>query len=64
MNARLSIRELAVVAVPGVREGSFLMLRAYFDDSATHADSSVTVIAGLIGTELNRSNSSASGQLI
>jgi hypothetical protein len=28
-----------------------MILRAYFDDAGTHADSEVVVLAGLIGTE-------------
>ena len=32
------------------REGTTLMLQAYFDDSGTHANSRVVVVAGLIGS--------------
>lgn len=52
MSARLSITELAEIVLPyGAREGLFLMLRAYFDDSGTHSSSRVVVIGGLVGTE-------------
>ena len=32
------------------REGMLLMLRAYFDDSGSHADSEIVTIGGLVGT--------------
>ena len=51
VNARLSMRDLVGVALPtGHRDGIFVMLRAYFDDSGTHGGSPVTGMGGLIGT--------------
>ena len=51
MRPLLSVLALAGVAFPtGRSEGLFLMLRAYFDDSGSGADSEVAVVAGLIGT--------------
>jgi len=42
---------LASIALPsGSSEGVFVMLKGYFDDSGTHADSDVVVVGGLIGT--------------
>jgi hypothetical protein len=51
MSAFLSIRELSGVSLPsGIREGLFIMLRAYFDDSGTHDDSEIVAVGGVIGT--------------
>ena len=51
MSAYLSIRELAGAALPtGKPDGVFVMLRAYFDDSGSHADSEIVAIGGLVGT--------------
>lgn len=51
VRAPLSIKELAGVALPtGECEGLFVVLRAYFDDSGTHASSVIAVMGGLIGT--------------
>lgn len=51
MSRHYSIKELAGVALPtGHREGIFVMLKAYFDDSGTHGGSPITGMGGLIGT--------------
>lgn len=51
MSGYLPIRDLGNFALPtGEREGIFVMLRAYFDDSGTHRDSKVVLMGGLIGT--------------
>ena len=51
MSVYLSVRELAGLALPtGKPDGMFVMLRAYFDDSGSHADSEIVAIGGLVGT--------------
>ena len=51
MSAYLPIRELATAILPtGHREGFLMLIRAYFDDSGTHANSDVVVLGGLLGS--------------
>jgi hypothetical protein len=52
MSAFVSIRELFSLLLPQVEHrGAIAMINAYFDDSGTHADSGVVVMAGIVGTE-------------
>lgn len=51
MRQYIPIKEFARVILPtGAKEGTLAMLKAYFDDSGTHAGSNVVVMGGLIGS--------------
>ena len=43
--------ELASIFLPASDGGVLVMLRAYFDDSGSHADSEIVTIGGMIGTK-------------
>jgi hypothetical protein len=42
--------QAGVILPTGEREGIYMMLRAYFDDSGSHGNSEVVVMGGLIGS--------------
>jgi hypothetical protein len=50
MNAPILVRQILESVLPfGCADGKLLMLRAYFDDSGTHATTPLVVVGGLIG---------------
>lgn len=52
MSAPLSLRDFARLVLPrSCPDGILAMLTAYFDDSGTHDDSDIVIIAGLSGNE-------------
>lgn len=52
MNAHVPVADLFQTLLPrDCPNGWLAMLRAYFDDSGTHEDSAVVLMAGVFGTE-------------
>lgn len=50
MHGHISIRDFAgVVLSSGATDGILCMLKAYFDDSGTHGDSDIVLMAGVFG---------------
>ena len=51
MRSYIPIREFASIILPsGAKDGVLVMLKAYFDDSGTDANSRVVVLGGLVGS--------------